>query len=121
MENATFVRGAEGATDLADNIRGLPQVHAFGPDHGPQADTIHVLHDDVGLAIRELTRVEDAHDAGMIDAGQRFNLLPEFLDAVLVFRRVVAHHLDHYGSRDHLFIGGHIYFAESAVAQEALD
>ncbi len=90
MENAAFMGCAKRPPNLSNYVCGAPEIHSFGSKQRSKTAAINVLHHDIGFAVRHLTGVEDADNAGMIDTRQRFHLLLEFLKAPFVSRFCVV-------------------------------
>src|SRR5687768_8673348 len=96
MQNPAFVGGGERASYLPYDVCGAPEICSFGSDNLSETEAINILHDNERLAIRQLTDVKYADDAGMIDSRQGFNFLFELSHSPFVFYFALVQYFDHH-------------------------
>src|SRR5918994_967936 len=106
MQNSAVVRCGERASYLPYDVCGTPEICSLGSDNPPEAEAIHILHDNERLPIRQLTDVKYADDAGMIDSRQGLNFLLELSHSPFVFYFALVQDFDHHWARKHLFVRG---------------
>src|SRR5687768_17648795 len=103
------MRGAEAAANLFDDVGCSSQLHAFGSNLRSQTAAGHILHNDVGFAVRHLAGVKDTDDIRVIDAREGLDFLTKLLATPFVLKRIREQHFDHYLARDHLLVASEIH------------
>ena len=95
MDDPCLVRVTEAVQHLGDDRDLLPERQRRSlPQPGQEVLALEQLHHDVGRAVGVIPQVEDGHDAGVTEAGDRpsFPLEPLFL--LRVPRRLREHDLE---------------------------
>src|SRR6185436_386027 len=121
MQNPAVVCGAQGPPNLADDVCSPLEIHSFVTYHRPQTEAIDVLHYDVRATVGQLTDIEYANDARMIDSSQRFNLPPKCFDIPFVSNFTATQGFDDHRSGHHFFVRRKVDHPKAAAPEPSLD
>ena len=110
----------QGVGDGGDQLRGLPERRSSLPDPGRQVAAFHELGHDEAESVVRAADVEDRHDPGMVEPGQRPGFREKRLDILGTTDAFRPRHLDGDWPVE-VVVAGQVDPAEPALTQAPED